>query len=652
MDTLQDPESADRLESWKEIAAYLRRDVTTVQRWEKREGLPVRRHLHDKLGSVYAHKAELDAWRTSRIPSGQDESTAQPSTSPRPFGRAALIVGVGVLMVAAGLWLFRRAEGNPSEPSALHLALPIVPPWEYQPSASGGLAVSRDGRQVAYLATDGTHRQLFLRRLDQPSPITLSNAADASGPVFSADGHWVAFSTRDALYKVAVNGGLATKVCDLPAPTRGMFWHTDGSIFYSLSIPGGVHRVNADGGPSSRVTTPSASEMFHRRPWIGAAGELYYVAMPPMGDGVVYRHSLTSGERSVAVLNARGVQAWRPDQLLFVRGSALFATALDGASGASTGQPVQLAEDVVANIGGADYGVGDDGTIVYAAGPSGPTGVSMVWVSRDGVETVVHDGPVYQGLSLSPDGRRVAVSTGGTASQIVVHDLARQRQVVLTTSGDSHTYPLWTPDGQAVTYRHMRPPETMSRIVEHPVDGTRAPRTVFEGTSSLDHQQPASWSGDGGVLLTENVGGVVQVLERNQPLRQIHPAGEGINSPHLSRDGRWLAYVSQEGGTSRVYVQPYPSLSGRWLISPEGGTAPRWSRDGRRLFFMNGNRMMEVDIRFSPAFEASQPRELFAGEYLGIYDVSAADRFLMLRPKPAAPIRQLKVVLPGRAGRR
>src|SRR5947208_13686436 len=56
----------DRLDSWKEIAAYFKRDVTTVQRWERREGMPVRRHVHDKLGSVYAFRSELNAWARSR----------------------------------------------------------------------------------------------------------------------------------------------------------------------------------------------------------------------------------------------------------------------------------------------------------------------------------------------------------------------------------------------------------------------------------------------------------------------------------------------------------------------------------------------------------------------------------------------------------
>src|ERR1700693_1159532 len=73
----------DRLDSWKEIAAYLNRDVTTVQRWEKREGMPVHRHLHDRMGSVYASRAELDAWACSRnLRVAQDNGNTAPSPDP------------------------------------------------------------------------------------------------------------------------------------------------------------------------------------------------------------------------------------------------------------------------------------------------------------------------------------------------------------------------------------------------------------------------------------------------------------------------------------------------------------------------------------------------------------------------------------------
>src|SRR5580704_16081995 len=76
--------SEDRLDSWKEIAAYLNRDVKTVQRWEKREAMPVHRHQHDRMGSVYASRAELDAWTQTRnlSPAHEDGNGVTPPTPP------------------------------------------------------------------------------------------------------------------------------------------------------------------------------------------------------------------------------------------------------------------------------------------------------------------------------------------------------------------------------------------------------------------------------------------------------------------------------------------------------------------------------------------------------------------------------------------
>ena len=82
----------DRLDSWKEIAAYLNRDVTTVQRWEKREGMPVHRHVHDRMGSVYASRAELDAWARSRnLRAAQENGNKSLAQSPAQPPRLARI---------------------------------------------------------------------------------------------------------------------------------------------------------------------------------------------------------------------------------------------------------------------------------------------------------------------------------------------------------------------------------------------------------------------------------------------------------------------------------------------------------------------------------------------------------------------------------
>jgi Tol biopolymer transport system component len=172
-----DPASADRLDSWKEIAAYLKRDVTTVQRWEKREGMPVRRHLHDKQGSVYAFRSDLDAWARGRDPRLAQDGEAQarndaldpapttdgavsdsappisPTVSRPSLGRrtalrlVAALAAVGVLLASAILWL-RPGTGDPRG---------LLADARFQrltdfDGIEQAAAVSRDGRFVAFLS--------------------------------------------------------------------------------------------------------------------------------------------------------------------------------------------------------------------------------------------------------------------------------------------------------------------------------------------------------------------------------------------------------------------------------------------------------------------------------------------------------------------
>ena len=150
----------DRLDSWKEIAAYLKRDVTTVQRWEKREGMPVHRHLHDRMGSVYASRAELDAWMRSRnLRAGQENGngTASPDPSPAaiarrwPPGRWKFVLPLAVagrwLAIGASLWL-QRTEYFWRNPIA-DARFQTVTDFDGLEQAA---AVSRDGHFVAFLS--------------------------------------------------------------------------------------------------------------------------------------------------------------------------------------------------------------------------------------------------------------------------------------------------------------------------------------------------------------------------------------------------------------------------------------------------------------------------------------------------------------------
>jgi len=161
-----EPAPEGRLDSWKEIAAYLKRDVTTVQRWEKREGMPVHRHVHDKLGSVYAFRSDLDAWARGRnprlSPEGETEppvveDSAQPipSTISRwtlggrnPMALAGGLAAAGVLLAAVAVFWPRQSTDHARSPIA-------DAQFRYLTDFDGteqAAAVSRDGRFVAFLS--------------------------------------------------------------------------------------------------------------------------------------------------------------------------------------------------------------------------------------------------------------------------------------------------------------------------------------------------------------------------------------------------------------------------------------------------------------------------------------------------------------------
>lgn len=157
-----------------------------------------------------------------------------------------------------------------------------------------------------------------------------------------------------------------------------------------------------------------------------------------------------------------------------------------------------------------------------------------------------------------------------------------------------------------------------------------------------------SWSPNGKVLAFVEVAPttgydiwITTVGDRKvQPFLRT-PFNESV--PMFSPDGRWIAYISNKSGRWEVYVQPYPSTGGKWQISTEGGTEPVWNRNGRELFFRNGDKIMAVEITEHPNLAAGKPRVLFEGHYVlppgttPNYDVSPdGQHFLMIKANEAA----------------
>lgn len=219
----------DRLDSWKEIAAYLNRDVTTVQRWEKREGMPVHRHQHDRIGSVYAFRADLDAWARSRslraAPQGANDlpPSDSPASAPRPvtwpFPAAWKIVLPLVtaiaLAIGAALW-FQNTERFWRSPIA-NARFQNVTDFDGDEEAA---AISRDGQFVAFLSDQDGKMDVWVTQLGsgQFHNLTRGSAPELVNPsvrtlAFSPDGSLVTFWVR--------KGGARADISIWAVPTLG-----------------------------------------------------------------------------------------------------------------------------------------------------------------------------------------------------------------------------------------------------------------------------------------------------------------------------------------------------------------------------------------------------------------------------------------------
>jgi Tol biopolymer transport system component len=251
-----------------------------------------------------------------------------------------------------------------------------------------------------------------------------------------------------------------------------------------------------------------------------------------------------------------------------------------------------------------------------------------------------------------------------------VYDLSRDTLTLLTRPDASSQAPFWSPDGKHIAYRATR--AGFRNLYWIATEGGSMEEQLTTGEYI---QTPSSWSPDGkwlafteagtptgrdiGVLAMEGApeqGGAAAHKPRVL-LRTPANEDDGVFSP----DGRWLAYESNESGRYEIYVQPFPGLSGKVQISTQGGLEPVWARNGRELFYRNGDKMMAVEIdphvdgnaARPPGFSASSPRLLFEGRYeysafaTSDYDVSPdGQRFLMVQSgRPEQAPTQIQVVL-------
>ena len=566
-----------------------------------------------------------------------DRATAVAPGQARPRSRAArAAVGVFALVAGALFGFSLRGGDAPAIPAGRVISSLDAPEGVKLNVERLSLALSPRGDQIAFIGVDDEGRSsLYVRRLEASAARRIEGTEGAATPFWSPDGREVGFHTGTRLMRVAVDRGAPRLITE--ASGRDGAWKRDGTILFGSLSNGPLWRVDAEGGPATPLAGtapgPGTSAM---APQFLPDGRHYIFHLEDIaGDrSGMYLGELDSTEMTRLVDDLWN-GAYAEGHLLYIRDGVLVAQPLDVAAGKLTGEPRAIADGLLRlnypfHAFMAVAPAGD--RLAFLRGDEAAGLAEVAWVDRSGVELSRPGirGDLYN-PRLSNDGRRLAidVSTGETNGDLWVFDLARGSSRRLTQHPIDETRPTWSADDSELFF--LRVPN----LYRVDVRGTSEPQLLYE---TPNQKTPYDLTPDGRRLLfAERTEGQTDLLvldletgEASDWLRTAYSE----DGAHVSPDGQWVAYLSDESGRVELYVDRFPQPGEKFLVSTDGAVWPIWRRDGKELFYVSASGdLMAVPIDMDSDREPiGNPQKLFSPTLrLGYFDASAdGQRFLLV----------------------
>jgi Tol biopolymer transport system component len=509
------------------------------------------------------------------------------------------------LALAVVLALNRRATTPPLEMRVELNTAVAADPWY--------LAISPDATRVAYMASSDGVSRLWVRSLPDPTPRVLTGTELASAPFWSPDGRALGFFSDGKLKRIDIApgtaaGGLTRNLGAAPIGAGGS-WNRDGVIVYAPSAVGPILRIPAAGGEAVPVTRLLAGQSGHRFPFFlpDQRHFLFYARGTPEVRGI-YVGSLddTTAQRLIDTDTAGVVTA--SGHLLFARQGTLFGQTFDVERLQLGGEPFAVAEQVAFDIATNAVAATTSraGPWAYRTGGSGGQR-RLQWLDRTGKQLAtvgIADTTSLFNPELSPDGHWVAINRTVDAYQDIWL-IESARGVLRRFSFDplSDQIPVWLPDSSRVIFGSNRQTGIYDLYIKD-VNG-QEPETLLLQTK--ENKFAMSVSRDGRMLLYRNTGPntnwdlwavpLAGDASQRTPFPVVHSSFQELMG-EISSDNGWVAYQSNESGRYEIYVQTFPQAGARMQVSTQGGSQPRWSDDGKELFFISlDSRLMVSAIR-------------------------------------------------------
>ncbi|HLE56153.1 MAG TPA: protein kinase, partial [Rhodothermia bacterium] len=535
------------------------------------------------------------------------------------------IAAAALLVAGVSVWAPWRAV-PPSE-QVTRLSVDLGADLTLPANAGSGVALSPDGRLFALAGSPrpGDRPRLHVRRLDELQASPLPGTDGASSPFFSPDGLWIGFFADGKLKKIPVRGGTAVTLSDAP-DNRGGSWSEDGWIAFSPrsgEVP--LFRVSSDGGTPEPLTQLGAGEVTHRWPQVLPGGRaVLYTASKATGnyeEATIVVRSLPSGETRTVHQGGYYARYLPTGHLVYISQGTLFAAPFNLERLAIESQPSPLLTDVTNSpiTGGAQFTFAENGSFAYVPAANNTANPSIFWMSPDGKTQPLRAVPaVYNWIRFSPGGDRLATTILNQQSDVWVYEWGRDILSRLTSHPSLDANPVWTPDGQRITFRSAR--DGVGNLYWQRADGTGEAERL---TQSKIPQWPMSWHPSGKFLAFQEIGRDTGQDVWIVPMDGDEASGWKPGKPTVllagrsdetealfSADGRWLAYQSDESGRNEVHVVPFPGPGSRSQVSTSGGSLPRWSGTQSELFYLSDDQKITVAAYTTQgdSFRADKPR--------------------------------------------
>jgi serine/threonine protein kinase/Tol biopolymer transport system component len=498
-----------------------------------------------------------------------------------------------------------------------------------------GIAVSPDGRSIAFIAVVDGRSALWIRSFGSTSARIVPNTDGASSPFWSPDSRYIAYFAGDTLRRIDPAGGSRLVICTVPVnmETTGS-WGSTGTILYTDRVGDtrSIFRVAASGG------TPAALSRKLLHP--------YWVYFLPDGEHFLVQERATKDvrERGVFVGSLAGADTisvapslntrveYAQGHLIYVREGSLVAQPFDPGRLQLSGEPATVVERLpyFDQTGWAEFSASSNGVLAYMTDiPQ----MRVVWLDRAGREVRQLGAPgFFNQIRLSPDGKRlafVAADPHSISGDIWIQDVARDVATRFAFGREDEGDPVWSPDGDAIAYfmccddKWSTERSTLrTKRVGDPGSGKVSGEPGFDA--------PTDWSQDGRFLM----------FQRNTPGTTklqlwIQRVADGTSTRFLespfseargrfSPDGRWVAYRSDETGREEVYVaRVNPAGADMQRLSVAGARSPVWRRDGKELFFLTEDHTIaSIAVTSGETTRFGAPTALFRNDLIvnGTFD--------------------------------